>query len=74
MSFTYCVHAGALRGQEKMLSVLELQLTDNGESTTLYWTQWTKSMCQINTPFFESVFSFFQWLKYHVFICVLKTR
>lgn len=26
------MHAGALRGQEKMLSVLELQLTDNGES------------------------------------------
>lgn len=26
MSFTYCVHVGALRGQEKMLDVLKLEL------------------------------------------------
>lgn len=80
MSFTYCVHVGALRGQEDA-GCPGTGVTNSGESPNVgrvlphsSGLSEPKVCVKINTPFLESVFSFFQWLKYHFFVCVLKTR
>lgn len=73
MSFTYCVHVGALRGQEDA-GCPGTGVTNSGESPNVgrvlphsSGLSELKACVKINTPFLESVFSFFQWLKYHFF-------
>lgn len=75
--YEFYMHAGALRGQEKMLGVLELELQT--VMSLLMWVVFCHTLLdsacvKINTRFLESVFSFFQGSKYHFFVCVLKTR